>query len=312
MKIKRETINCAIHYGIVKNPVNCLNCQNLFCLECVQLSLKKSNKCPLCYNSPFKYEINNTLSNLLIDPDEKCIECPKCKKLFNEYDYDDHKIICKNLICKICTKNYFNEENFKKHILNDENHFNKLIDIFDNNKKIKVGIGIFNDTIQPFRFLNLLNKVRKVNLENEEIANIENEDSLIQIQIDNIPKNCYLNKDMDLYFCYSNTNINCKCCPNHICQPGNCLCKTCMDLNKKYHGLKFYHLINKAGRAARYSKHFHCYCKFIKQHTDENNNIFYNQFYCGRIQYCDACQVLDELMEYYLSPEIVDKLKNKM
>ena len=49
---------------------------------------------------------------------------------------------------------------------------------------------------------------------------------------------------MDLYFCYKKTNLNCKCCIEHICKPGSCLCKRCMYLNKEYHGLKMHYLIN--------------------------------------------------------------------
>ena len=310
MKIKKNVLNCSIHFGIVKNPVNCISCQNLFCLDCVQQSLKKSNKCPSCHISPFKYEKNYILSKIIFDPNEECIECPKCKQLFSEENYDKHQKICiTDFKCKLCKKKYKNDEDIKNHILNNENHINKLSDLFESFTTITIGTGIYKNTIKPFRYLNLLSKARTGILET--IDNSENDDSLIQIKIDNIPKYCYLNKEMDLYFCNLNTNINCKCCPDHICQPGNCLCKSCMDINKQYHGLKKHYLINKAGRAARYSrKHFHCYCKFIKTNTNENNNVFHNQFYCGQFQYCEACEVLDELMDYYLSPEIVTKLKN--
>jgi len=71
-----------------------------------------------------------------------------------------------------------------------------------------------------------------------------------------------------------------------------------MNLNKEYHGLKMHYLINKAGRAARYSRrHFHCYCKYIKQVKNDNGNIFNNKFYCGDITYCPPCQNLDDLMD---------------
>ena len=315
MKIKKDAINCAIHNGIIINPVNCVNCNNLFCSDCAERVLKSTNTCPLCYISPFKYIKNNSLKNILLKPNEDCIECQKCKKLFNENDYDEHKKICIQFKCKLCNKYYNNNEDIKNHIINDEIHINQLTNFFDTNKGIIKGIGIYSNTIQPYRYLNLLYKSNniKLNNENEKNENIENEYSLIQIKLDNIPKNCILNKDMDLYFCNSKTNINCKCCPDHFCLPGNCLCKTCMDINKKYHGLKSYHLINKAGRAARYSrKHFHCYCKFIRKSVSEGGNIFFNQFYCGQFQYCDACQILDGLIDSYLSPEIVSKIKNKV
>ena len=48
---------------------------------------------------------------------------------------------------------------------------------------------------------------------------------------------------MYLYFCYKKTNLNCKCCIEHICKPGSCLCKRCMNLNKEYHELKMYYLM---------------------------------------------------------------------
>ena len=171
--------------------------------------------------------------------------------------------------------------------------------------------GIYQDPLKPRRFLNLLNKARNSDISADPNINFENEDSLIRNKID-VPNKCVLDEGMDLFFCYSNTGNQCSCCNDHIYKPGNCLCKNCMELNKKYHGLKNHYLINKAGRAARYSRrHFHCYCKFIKQVINENGNVFNNKFFCGDITYCPACSSLDELMDYYLG-DVANTLRNRL
>jgi hypothetical protein len=66
--------------------------------------------------------------------------------------------------------------------------------------------------------------------------------------------------EYDLFFCYKYNNINCKCCKSKRCEPGNCMCVSCMKLNKKYHQLKDDYLINKYGRVAKINNNF-CKCK---------------------------------------------------
>jgi hypothetical protein len=121
-----------------------------------------------------------------------------------------------------------------------------------------------------------------------------------------IPEKCKYFKKYDLFYCLNETNINCTCCPDHICKPGNCLCKDCMTINLKYHNLKTFFGINKEKRACKYSnKSFHCHYKYLKQN---NNRI--TEFFCHGISPpCQACKEHTELMKYYIKPEHIEKLK---
>ena len=126
-----------------------------------------------------------------------------------------------------------------------------------------------------------------------------------------IPEKCKFSEKYNLYYCYKNSNLNCNCCKNHICQPGNCICKECMQTNLSYHGLKKYYLINKAGRACKYSYNsFHCHCKIKTKTQNDNGNVFIGINWCHYPSYpCEACDQVTKLMEIYLEPEIVQKLK---
>lgn len=317
MSVKKELFTCMIHDGILIDPVTCQDCNNNFCNECATDSKKRKDNCPYCGHNPFNFERNNILRNLI---NSMVLICNKCGRKFEkneEKEYDDHILKCVKLSCLLCKKDFYNTNDFSEHILKDNYHLNIISLKFDTNISIQNenssnGIlpGIYQDPSKPRHYLNLLNKARKVDISKEQNINFENVDSLIQNNI-NVPKECVLNPEMDLYFCYQKTNLNCKCCKDQICQPGNCLCKRCMNLNKEYHGLKMHYLINKAGRAARYSKrHFHCYCKYIKQVKNDNGNIFNNKFFCGDITYCPPCLNLNDLMDHYLG-DLANVLREK-
>ena len=317
MSVKKELFTCMIHDGILIDPVTCQDCNNNFCIECATDSKKRKDNCPYCGHNPFNFERNNILRNLI---NSMVLICNKCGRKFEkneEKEYDDHILKCVKLSCLLCKKDFYNTNDFSEHILKDNYHLNIISLKFDTNISIQNenssnGIipGIYQDPSKPRHYLNLLNKARKVDISKEQNINFENVDSLIQNNI-NVPKECVLNPEMDLYFCYQKTNLNCKCCKDQICQPGNCLCKRCMNLNKEYHGLKMHYLINKAGRAARYSKrHFHCYCKYIKQVKNDNGNVFNNKFFCGDITYCPPCLNLNDLMDHYLG-DLANVLREK-
>ena len=317
MSVKKELFTCMIHDGILIDPVTCQDCNNNFCNECATDSKKRKDNCPYCGHNPFNFERNNILRNLI---NSMVLICNKCGRKFEkneEKEYDDHILKCVKLSCLLCKKDFYNTNDFSEHILKDNYHLNIISLKFDTNISIQNenssnGIlpGIYQDPSKPRHYLNLLNKARKVDISKEQNINFENVDSLIQNNI-NVPKECVLNPEMDLYFCYQKTNLNCKCCKDQICQPGNCLCKRCMNLNKEYHGLKMHYLINKAGRAARYSKrHFHCYCKYIKQVKNDNGNVFNNKFFCGDITYCPPCLNLNDLMDHYLG-DLANVLREK-
>jgi hypothetical protein len=123
-----------------------------------------------------------------------------------------------------------------------------------------------------------------------------------------IPKKCQFIEKYNLYYCFKKTDIDCTCCPDHICKPGCCFCRDCMKVNVSYHGLKIYYLINKAGRASKYSHgYFHCHCR-----TNQSNERFYLNLWCHEPSIpCDACQELYFNMNQYLDDEIITSLRGR-
>jgi len=144
------------------------------------------------------------------------------------------------------------------------------------------------------------------------VCQIENNPSyVIPFNTFEIPEKCRFSEKYNLYFCYKNNGLNCDCCQNHICEPGNCLCKDCMKTNLSYHGLKKYYLINKAGRACKFSwGNFYCHCRTQNRSTNDNGNVFISNNWCHyNNPPCKACEETTKLMEKYLDPKLVSKLR---
>ena len=134
----------------------------------------------------------------------------------------------------------------------------------------------------------------------------------VSIKPSTIPGEAKLNTEYDLYFCGKPNHIDCICCTDHKCKPGNCMCITCMKLNKKYHKLKSHYLINKSGRACKYSHgYFHCYCNYTHIVHDIGNNIFKPVYKCQGENICKPCEEITLLMETYLPSTICQKLRDR-
>ena len=127
-----------------------------------------------------------------------------------------------------------------------------------------------------------------------------------------IPGDAKLDPEYDLFFCGKPNHIDCICCTEHKCKPGACMCISCMKLNKKYHKLKSHYLINKSGRACKYSHgFFHCYCNYTHIVHDVGNNIFKPVYKCQRENICKPCEEITLLMETYLPNTICQKLRDR-
>ena len=127
-----------------------------------------------------------------------------------------------------------------------------------------------------------------------------------------IPGDAKLNTEYDLFFCGKPNHIDCICCTEHKCKPGACMCISCMKLNKKYHKLKSHYLINKSGRACKYSHgFFHCYCNYTHIVHDVGNNIFKPVYRCQGENICKPCEEITLLMETYLPSTICQKLRDR-
>ena len=234
-------------------------------------------------------------------------------------------------------ENLINYKNFlyedKKRDIKKDEEKNKILE--NNNINNETQILAYKDAKEIHEFQNFLNikseqnfdKIFKIYLcGNERFENFQKSQIFLDAcekekpkeinksKLVNIPAKCKFSEKYNLYYCYKNSNLNCNCCQNHICQPGNCLCKDCMKVNISYHGLKKYYLINKAGRACKYSyNYFHCHCKIETRTQNENGNIFIGLNWCHFPAYpCEACQQVTKLMDIYLDPEIVTKLRERL
>jgi len=90
--------------NILINPIECLECEDLFCRDCMDKHLLNENKCPSCKNDFFKNEnIGKKLKNMLF---ELKFNCPlKCGNVFNYEEKESHMLECSKLDCIACGKN---------------------------------------------------------------------------------------------------------------------------------------------------------------------------------------------------------------
>jgi len=306
--------------------------------------------CPLCKKQPLEVEPNDEMERLIRQMIVMCKKCNLSFNSFEEYA--KHNNFCKKLTCKICNLQFNNIILFIEHLENKELHLNIVSYSFDSNDNDNWGLIYANDIAKMNKIHNNLNlkkfkneeyvnfldikeeskfdtvfneykqkkmpfkqfsktdffksnceKVGKdfINKENKEIKNLEN-----------IPPKSKYYKKYDLFYCFEKTNIDCNCCPEHICKPGSCMCKDCMIINLKYHNLKSYFSINKEKRACKYTnKSFRCHNKYLKITEKANGNKMINESFChGDFPPCPACEETTKIMEYYIKPELIMKLKS--
>jgi len=299
-----ESLTCSICYDILEHPFECNNCHNLFCQNCIKDYLNTKDKyrrkyfCPLCRNKKNNFSenagVNNILSEFLITGKKVC---NKCNNVFDEDKFKSHINKCWHKCIK-CHKIFIDEMVFLKHfIIHGKNEKEKLINAY------------FNKKVDIIRKINeQKNEEDTGKIKREKFINnlVETNNNNNSMQI--IDKNDY-NPKYDLYFCGKNNNINCSCCSNKKCSPNGELCKNCMKKNLKLHGLKKHYLINKKGKACRYSHgNFHCNSSFEEIKEDQGGNFYKKQNICKGNFTCEACKNITELMNHYLPTEVIKKL----
>jgi hypothetical protein len=337
MLLKKKNFSCVICQEIAKYPVECIFCHNLFCKRCADKSIEKKKECPLCLYPIFSFVPNAGLNNLI---DLTMKKCENCNEEFTIQKLKEHKMFCREIKCKICDGifenelkfiNHFDENTHKEFLIEKLNLINNNEDFFQKSekeisqlkkerkaiediyKKIKKEQNnnkeegkAFENSSQAYPFLNLLERAKN---DSEFTSTKINQDEVISsktIEI-NPPDDKMLNEFMHLYYCGKKTNFNCGC-EIHYCEPSLCLCPNCMTLNKQYHLLKHYNLINCAGRATRcFNGKFVCYCKYKKK-IKKNNNFFINENICKFDSICDACTHLNQNIKHYFSEEDLKKL----
>ena len=336
--LSSDQLQCPICLDYYDSPIVCCNyCQNRFCEKCAIDSKKKKDECPIC-RKKFEFSKDIIFENIF---KTSYNICKKCKKHIYIKNYEEHINNCRK--CKMCD-DYFLIQEFDKHILINP-HIDYLIIKFNNftcnnelnenlkneiktlkmrinlDKKNKGNINtrreiennykgkILSNTREPHKYLNMIelkNKISKKDFLKIKDNNIEKYITYKTYIVKNLNPENKLDPIMDLFFCYKNINdLNCDCCLEKICRPGNCICKNCMKINQKYHNLDEYQLINKAGRVCKFSENmFHCYCRYKKI----LNNGFNKNYIC-QSEICDACFDLNKIINYYFTNDKLNELK---
>lgn len=103
---------CKICYSLVREPISCNDCDEIFCLYCVEESKKSNNKCPHCRKTFNERKLNKFNKNII---NELIIECPfDCRNKIKYEFFTKHLENCGNIPkiynCKLCKKS-LNTEN---------------------------------------------------------------------------------------------------------------------------------------------------------------------------------------------------------
>ena len=263
---------------------------------------------------------NNISSNHSRNKDEEIIR----KSIHNNIIINNKNIINnnKNIINNIYNnKNNFNNDintnidNSKDESKKESDKFEKTTDKDEEKKEEKVNNRKEQEIIfstsgkKNFNFNNqIIEEEEKISRYVDYLNNPRPE----SVRPSTIPGEAKLNIEYDLFFCGKPNHIDCICCTEHKCRPGACMCISCMKLNKKYHKLKSHYLINKSGRACKYSHgFFHCYCNYTHIVHDVGNNIFKPVYRCQGENICKPCEEITLLMETYLPSTICQKLRDR-
>ena len=116
-----ENFNCVFCTLIVKNPVKCSKCSNIYCKKCVTDYKERFQNfgCPKCKEELKEEKIDFNLKNILNSI--ITINCENCKKDIPFDDIESHftekcESINKIFVCNLC----------KEEILIEENNMNKI------------------------------------------------------------------------------------------------------------------------------------------------------------------------------------------
>ena len=304
-----DTLKCGICDELLESPIECNNCHNLFCEECLDEYLNTKDKyrriyfCPLCRNNKNSFSKNGKINNMLEkykNSDKKL--CVKCHTVIDKEKYEEHTNKCW-FKCNICHKVFGNETKFIKHFTRDKNHDLDIILNKFNRKKNKLES---KNEINSKKTDCDYGKIKREKFQNN--LKLKKDDKKEESDFIVVDRNGY-NVKYDLYFCGKENGINCECCINKTCSPNGEICPECMKKNIKLHELKRYYLINKMGRACKYSQgYFHCYSKFERITKDKGGNYFKNEITCSDNYTCEACKYITKIMNYYLSIHTIQKL----
>ena len=285
-----ENYQCDKCFERYENPVQCLNCKSKFC----QKHINSDDSCPICKCYPFNFKDNTIIntSNINFDSNYKCNVCgfgTGDKNTFLRHIYDNHQD-------EIIT--YFNDNTIQNKDINQINKDQKISNVnpssnmnssSPNNNSINQIQNSNNKIIKESKNINLPTH-RKSKYNQKSINSSQNKSTNNY----NIKKIYYCRKKNEL--------IKCECCPDHICEEGNCLCVNCMKINFDQNNLSENQLINKAGKVSEfYRGEFYCeqeYESIIKSFRQTYRNLRK----CKHpYESCDDCKVLKKFRDIYNS-----------
>ena len=133
---------CSICNGIIIKPIQCLECENVFCQSCIDEWKKKTgeNSCPFrCHNPTFKN--SRTIKNILENLKFKCKN--GCKTEISYIDLEEHyQEKCPNTKIDFREKYYKYKKKYEELLKKYNDLENKI-----HNKKINGNIGINNQNL---------------------------------------------------------------------------------------------------------------------------------------------------------------------
>ena len=215
----------------------------------------------------------------------------KVKKDLNIDNINGSNLILKNSL------NSNSNINYNKFDLNDESI--KIV-------KVELKPIYTIEEVRKIRFLDLISYKEKDSKDNNN--NII--EYLYDLNILNrLPKTNKYYKNEDLIYCGKNNQIKCKCCKNHLCIPGNCMCFYCMNLNKKYHKINSNYLINKKGRVCKYDKCFNCNICYKIINKDSDGNAYSKIIKCiNKNKCCEDCKCINKIFGFYFDKDTINNL----
>ena len=146
---------CQICSNYFDEPVECLNCHNNFCQNCIDEIKEVTSICPYCRAS-IKYQKNTQLQLILDQIEVVCSICNERIKGIKNYKKHGKYKSFKCLICELT----FNEKEFLEHI-NDNEHMKIIIFKFDKknqNKQIQKEIKIENTFNNKYKKIEIIGK----------------------------------------------------------------------------------------------------------------------------------------------------------
>lgn len=227
---------CKFCYSIVKDPICCSQCDDLFCSFCLKEWINDGRGCPHCRAKPFKESRINKFNKNFLNNIQ--IICPVgCEDKF-KYEYlNNHLKTCKKTekiyLCKLC--NY----EIKFEIKNENNHTRDKINELskeDENELEEKNSNIINE-----------NEVNRENDSYEYYCKELKKHSEICPEI--IFECCYCNENIKnfnvpnhLEICFNNSKIKCEICrmqypKKHMKAHKEYFCKKVIEMNNLYRSI---------------------------------------------------------------------------